>query len=199
MLKKFNSFTYLFLNALKSLKRHSTLTIYSTVNVAIACFIFGIIFLYMKLINMNADIVFKHDKELVHVLEVGGVFVLSIILLVVILLLFNTFKMAVIPRKDEISIMRVIGATNWFIRVPFIIEGVIIGIVGAIMGSYLLLFLYTFICNEIINITKLMDAYDKFSFIEPEFITNIMIWIFIIAGAIMCSIVNMIILRRSKS
>ncbi len=48
-----------------------------------------------------------------------------------IIIIMNTIKLAVNARKDEISIMKYIGATNWFIRWPFIIEGMIIGFIGS--------------------------------------------------------------------
>lgn len=48
-----------------------------------------------------------------------------------IIIIMNTIKLAVNARKDEISIMKYIGATNWFIRWPFIIEGIIIGFIGS--------------------------------------------------------------------
>src|SRR5207237_3155982 len=46
-------------------------------------------------------------------------------------LIGNTVRMAVFARRKEIGIMRLVGATNWFIRLPFIIEGVIEGLLGA--------------------------------------------------------------------
>lgn len=48
-------------------------------------------------------------------------------------LIHNTIKMTIITRKTEIAIMRSVGASNWYIRTPFIIEGIMIGIIGAIV------------------------------------------------------------------
>ncbi len=56
---------------------------------------------------------------------------LGILLLVSMLIISNTIKLTVFARRREINIMKYIGATDWFIRWPFIVEGVIIGIVGA--------------------------------------------------------------------
>lgn len=49
----------------------------------LAFFIFGIIFLYIELINMNADIIFKDDKELVNILKISGAFMCSIVNMII--------------------------------------------------------------------------------------------------------------------
>ena len=52
-------------------------------------------------------------------------------------------------RRQEISIMKAVGATNTFIRVPFIVEGVAIGIFSSLAASFLLNFLYQFIIDSV--------------------------------------------------
>jgi cell division transport system permease protein len=61
-----------------------------------------------------------------------GAYVASIVMLVAaIALIGNTVRMAVFARRKEIGIMRLVGATNWFIRVPFLVEGMVAGLLGA--------------------------------------------------------------------
>jgi cell division transport system permease protein len=48
-----------------------------------------------------------------------------------VILIANTIRMAIYARRDEVSIMKLVGASNWFIRVPFILEGMIEGLIGA--------------------------------------------------------------------
>ena len=48
-----------------------------------------------------------------------------------ILLILNTIRMAMFARRREIEVMKLVGATNWFIRVPFMLEGLVQGVVGA--------------------------------------------------------------------
>jgi cell division transport system permease protein len=50
-------------------------------------------------------------------------------------LIVNTIQLAIFSRRREIAVMKLVGATNWFIRVPFMVEGLIDGIVGAILAS----------------------------------------------------------------
>lgn len=74
--------------------------------------------------------------------------VISIVLLLVFLLISyflisNAIKLTVFARRKEINIMKYIGATDGFIRVPFIIEGIVIGFVGAVLALVLVLYGYT--------------------------------------------------------
>jgi cell division transport system permease protein len=64
-------------------------------------------------------------------IQIVSSFLIIVLLIVSVFIISNTIKLTVFARRGEISIMKYIGATNWFIRWPFIIEGVIIGILGA--------------------------------------------------------------------
>ena len=57
-------------------------------------------------------------------------------------IIINTIKITVSARKNEISIMKYVGATDWFIRWPFLFEGVLIGLIGAIMSLVIGYFIY---------------------------------------------------------
>ena len=64
-------------------------------------------------------------------------FMVVILLVVSVFIISNTIKLTVFARRKEINIMKYVGATDWFIRWPFVVEGVIIGIVGALMAFIL--------------------------------------------------------------
>jgi cell division transport system permease protein len=68
---------------------------------------------------------------IIHLFRVGVLAVALIMLVSAAALIGNTVRMAVIARRKEIVIMRLVGATNWTIRIPFMIEGVIEGLIGA--------------------------------------------------------------------
>ena len=72
-----------------------------------------------------------------------SVVIIGILLAVSIFLISNTVTMGITVRKEEIAIMKYIGAKDSFVRAPFVIEGVLIGLVGAIIPLVALYFLYT--------------------------------------------------------
>ena len=80
-----------------------------------------------------------------------------ILLAVSIFVIINTIKLAVHSRRAEITIMRYIGATDWFVVLPFIFEGIIIGVVSAVLGFFIEWGLYDYVI-------RMMDG--SFEFIE---------------------------------
>ncbi|MDD6481581.1 MAG: permease-like cell division protein FtsX [Lachnospiraceae bacterium] len=70
----------------------------------------------------------------------GGI--ILILLCVAIFLISNTVTVGITVRKEEIAIMKLIGATDYLVRAPFIVEGVVIGLIGAALPLLLLYFLY---------------------------------------------------------
>ncbi|GDX62609.1 cell division protein FtsX [Candidatus Saccharibacteria bacterium] len=72
------------------------------------------------------------------VTRVGAI--LSIVFLVIaLLIIFNTIRMAIFTRREEIEIMKLVGATKWFIRGPFIVEGSMYGVFGATIATIALI------------------------------------------------------------
>jgi cell division transport system permease protein len=63
-------------------------------------------------------------------------------------LILNTIRMAIFARRREVSVMKLVGATNWFIRVPFMSEGLLQGFVGSVLAAVVVYFLYLFINHE---------------------------------------------------
>ena len=75
---------------------------------------------------------------------VGGLsaLIIGILLAVAIFLISNTIHVAAAFRKQEIQIMRLIGASNFMIRAPFVVEGMLLGLLGAVLPLALICFLY---------------------------------------------------------
>ena len=66
-----------------------------------------------------------------------------------VLLISNTIRLSIFARKREVEIMKLVGATNWFIRWPFIIEGVTVGLIGAIFAAIVVLVMNSFLIGRI--------------------------------------------------
>ena len=84
-----------------------------------------------------------------HILRIVSAAVIILLLVVSLLIISNTVKLAMYDRRDEIAIMKMVGATNGFIRWPFVFEGLLIGVFGAMIGFGLQWLLYNAIANGI--------------------------------------------------
>lgn len=85
----------------------------------------------------NKEIINKVSSTLSIVKKIGlGVSIIFCI--IVVLVMFNTIRMTIYTQKDEISIMRLVGATNAFIEIPFIIEGILYGIFASVISTLIL-------------------------------------------------------------
>ena len=83
--------------------------------------------------------------ELFKAIRNGGFVFVGALSLLAVFLISNTIKMTIYARSTEIAIMRNVGATNGFIRVPFIIEGLVIGFIGAVLPCLLTYFGYSYL------------------------------------------------------
>ncbi len=77
--------------------------------------------------------------------------IIVILLLVSIFLISNTITIGITVRKEEIAIMKLIGATNFFVRAPFIVEGVVIGLIGSLIPLGLVYILYDNVISYVIG------------------------------------------------
>lgn len=75
-------------------------------------------------------------QSLSNILNVLGLGMAIILGLSAVVLIANTIRLAIYARRDEVSIMKLVGASNWFIRVPFLLEGMIEGVVGAALAVF---------------------------------------------------------------
>ena len=90
------------------------------------------------------------------VVSYASVGIIVILLLVSVFLISNTITIGITVRKEEIAIMKLIGATDYFVRAPFVVEGIAIGLVGAAIPLGILYVLYEKVIVYIM---------DRFSFI----------------------------------
>jgi len=75
-------------------------------------------------------------------LTIGGLVMLGILLVVSVVIVMNTIRTAVYHRRQEIELMKLVGATEWFVRGPFVVEGVMTGVIAAALAVGLLLAVY---------------------------------------------------------
>jgi cell division transport system permease protein len=101
---------------------------------------------------------------------------------VAILLISNTIRLSIFARKREVEIMKLVGATNWFIRWPFLIEGVTVGFFGALLAAVTLLVLNGYLASKLkASILFLNIPLDAVPFVS---VTLVLLGVGVVIGAI---------------
>ena len=95
--------------------------------------------------------------------------IIAILLAVSVFLISNTVTIGISVRKEEISIMKYIGATDFFVRAPFVIEGILIGLVGAAIPLGIIYFVYNRALNFITGQFSVLSSLLNFLSIEEVF------------------------------
>ncbi len=88
---------------------------------------------------------------------VAGIFIISILVIISLVIVSNTIRVTMYNRKLEISIMKAVGATDAFVRIPFVVEGMLIGIISALISEGLLYFCYRVATETIISTLQTSD------------------------------------------
>lgn len=118
---------------------------------------------------------FSTIQDVLHMVSVAMIVALLIVSL---LIISNTVKLAMYDRRDEIAIMKMVGATNGFIRLPFIVEGFTLGMIGAAVAFVLEWAVY----DALVVRVGEMDALQLFSFVPFETLLFPMVVVFAAAG-----------------
>lgn len=125
------------------------------------------------ILDVNAEL--KISQGFVTVRNIVSVISLAIIIILLVVSVFimaNTVKLTTFGRREEIAIMKMVGASNAFIRFPFVIEGLTLGLLGAVIAFFAQWGLYSFICNKIMLsiIGSFVDVIPFTSMLSPALI-----------------------------
>ena len=112
------------------------------------------------------------------VLHMVSIAIIAVLLVVSLLIISNTVKLAMYDRKDEIAIMKMVGATNGFIRLPFVVEGFTLGMIGAVLAFGLEWLGYDALIQKISTV----DSLQLFHFVPFQELLLPMVVVFGAAG-----------------
>lgn len=99
---------------------------------------------------------------------------LLVIMIIVVSLIANTIKLVFYARRDEIGIMQLVGASEWFVKTPFIIGGLIQGLVGSVLGIVLLRAAFALMNSQLQRLTLFGAVLPELSFLGPMSIVAVM-------------------------
>ncbi|MBR1930604.1 MAG: permease-like cell division protein FtsX [Lachnospiraceae bacterium] len=95
--------------------------------------------------------------------------IIVILLAVSIFLISNTVAIGISVRKEEINIMKYIGATDFFVRAPFVLEGMLIGLIGAALPLWIIYMLYNYALNYVVARFAILSGFLNFLTVEQIF------------------------------
>ncbi len=126
------------------------------------------------------------------VLRWGAFGLMLILVIAAILLIGNTIRLSIFARRREVEVMRLVGATNWFIRWPFMIEGLIFGLIGAIAAVVLILLAKITVVDRLLDLSDspLQQQTDSTIGLPP------LALILVLSGAVLGALGSGITLRR---
>ena len=144
------------------------------------------------------DVVYYRDTieklaQLSHFIEMGSIVAMAFLVIVSIIIVANTIKLTVFNREKEIGIMKYLGATNWFVRAPFMWGGIIIGVLSSVIATGLTYLIYTKITGIIgSDITRILSV----SVVPADQLTQILLAMFLCLGIGIGMIGSAISIRR---
>lgn len=128
----------------------------------------------------------------IRVLRWGGFGLMLILVIAAVLLIGNTIRLSIFARRREVEVMRLVGATNWFVRWPFVIEGLVCGVLGAIGAAVVITVLKFAIVDRVLDVSTspLRQQSDSSIGLPP------LAAIVILVGAVLGALGSGITLRR---
>ncbi|MDY4077858.1 MAG: permease-like cell division protein FtsX [Clostridium sp.] len=129
-------------------------------------------------------------QSIIKFTKIIGTVLFIILIGVSIFLIMNTTKLTVYARRKEVGIMKFVGATDWFIRWPFIIEGILIGLIGTFLSIITLYFLYKFVISFIAARVIILNL------IPVSYVFTSLLWKFVLGGVLVGGCASYLALRK---
>lgn len=106
----------------------------------------------------SAESTVKNLTSLNALVGYASISVVVILLFVSVFLISNTITIGITVRKEEIAIMKLIGATDFFVRAPFMVEGIMIGFIGSVVPVVILYFMYNSVTEYLVQRFKIIQS-----------------------------------------
>jgi cell division transport system permease protein len=117
-------------------------------------------------------------------------FLMILLSVVSVLIISNTIRIAMSARKVEINIMKYIGSTDWFIRWPYIVEGLVIGVIGSAIGYFIVVYLYDFLLNNYAYRLEILK------FVDVQHIAREIIPVYLVIGVFVGIVGSVVSIRK---
>lgn len=126
-------------------------------------------------------------------MQIAALVIMAFLIIVSVVVVSNTIKLTVFNRSEEIEIMKYVGATNWFIRGPFMLEGIIIGAFSALLSAGIVTLVYTRVLDVIgTSVTSVLSM----PLVPVSFLGLNLMWIFLALGVSIGAWGSIVSMRR---
>lgn len=115
--------------------------------------------------SYSQDII-NHLFNLTHLIRLIGIALIILLTVAAIFIISNTIRLTVFARRKEIAIMKYVGATDWFIRWPFLLEGICLGFIGGGLATIFLYIVYNQVTQEIYEAMAFFPLIPQHPFID---------------------------------
>ena len=126
--------------------------------------------------------VMEHLFDITRLIRIFGFALMFVLALATLFISANTIRLTVFARRKEIAIMKYVGATDWFIRWPFVLEGMVMGLFGSLIASIILRFSYAGITAKIYSTLAFFPLIPEYPFLD--YVTCVVMLGGMIMGAI---------------
>jgi cell division transport system permease protein len=91
-------------------------------------------------------------EGLIYIVKLAGLVIGGLLCIAVLFIIANTIKLTIYSRRDEMDIFKLVGATDWFVRMPFLLEGAVQGLLGGLISLVILFLLYSLISLKTVRV-----------------------------------------------
>ncbi len=138
--------------------------------------------------------IFETLVKFTNFIKKAGLSLTVVFVLISFLIIFNTIRITIYSRREEVEIMKLVGATNWYVRAPFILEGALYGIIGAILCFIIIFTSVYFVSPMMAKYWTVISQNNSIEFLKDKLF--IVIGLEILMGVIIGTISSGIAIRK---
>jgi len=125
-----------------------------------------------------------------------GMIIVIVLIIMSMVIIYNTIRISVFSRRREVNIMKYIGATDWYIRWPFLIEGLVLGIIGAVISGGLTAGVYSLLLKRISSSPMQGNLFSQFQLLSLDSIVYPIAGLFLLVGGTVGITASLLSIRK---
>ncbi|NLC43586.1 MAG: ABC transporter permease [Clostridiales bacterium] len=133
---------------------------------------------------------------IVSTVRIFGVVIVAVLVVMAMIIIHNTIRISVYSRRREVNIMKYIGATDWYIRWPFLMEGLVLGLLGAVLSGGLVAGVYSLLLNQMTTTPQQYNLLSLFQLMPLASIIYPIAAMFLLVGSVVGISASLLSIRK---